>query len=96
MNTPQYKKAYLQNLKVEVTNNNKNLKANQGNPSTNQYIQNTGQQVLGVSTFQSTQHNPMQHNPIQPKPIQTKPIQTKSTSTITNVQAKGTKWNGLK
>ena len=59
MNTPQYKKAYLQNLKVEVANNNKNLKANQGNPAVNQYIQNTGQQVLDISTFNqhTTQSN---------------------------------------
>jgi len=91
MNTPQYKKAYLQNLKVEVANNNKNLKANQGNSAVHQYIQNTGQQVLGVSTFQST------HNPIQAKTTQPKATQPKTTSTsTTNVQAKGTKYNGFK
>jgi len=51
MNTPEYRKAYLKNLNLEISNNNKNLAANKGNPAANQYIQNTGQQILGVSTF---------------------------------------------
>jgi hypothetical protein len=53
MNTPEYRKAYMANLKLEASTNNKNLLANKGNISTNQYIQNTGQQVLGISTFKS-------------------------------------------
>lgn len=51
MNTPEYRKAYLANLNLEITNNNKNFAANKGNPATHQYIQNSGQQILGVSTF---------------------------------------------
>ena len=54
MNTPEYRKAYMANLQIATTNNNKNLVANQGNPSTQQYIKNSGQQVLGISTFTST------------------------------------------
>tara|TARA_B110000285_G_C15088954_1_gene597903 strand:- start:134 stop:340 length:207 start_codon:yes stop_codon:yes gene_type:complete len=51
MNTPEYRKAYMANLKMETNNNNKNLVANKGNPSAQQYIKNSGQQVLGISTF---------------------------------------------
>jgi hypothetical protein len=51
MNTPEYRKAYMANLKLEAANNNKNLVANKGNPSSNQYILNSGQSVLGVSTY---------------------------------------------
>ena len=51
MNTPEYRKAYLENLKLQISNDNKNLLANKGNPSAQQYIQNTGQQILGISTF---------------------------------------------
>lgn len=94
MNSPAYKKAYLQNLKLEVANNNKNFTANKGNPAANQFIQNTGQQVLGVSTFQTTQ--PIQ--PIsQPKQItsQIKITQSKQIPP-TNIQAKGTKANIFK
>ncbi len=47
MNTPEYKKAYLANLKVEKKNNEKNLKANSSTPALNQYIENTGNKVLG-------------------------------------------------
>ena len=68
MNTPEYRKAYMANLKMEASNNQRNLMANKGSPSTQQYIQNTGHQVLGVSTFNSP----------------------------TNVQPKGTKFNGFK
>jgi hypothetical protein len=50
MNTPEYRKAYLANLKLEISNNNKNLAANKGNPSLNQYIQNGGH-VIGASTI---------------------------------------------
>jgi len=52
MNTSEYRKAYLANLKLEMSNNNKNLVANKGNPAVNQYIQNGGK-VIGVSTFKS-------------------------------------------
>jgi hypothetical protein len=54
MNTPEYRKAHMANLKLEIKNNTKNLVANKGNPSVQQYIQNSGQQVLGVSTFTPT------------------------------------------
>jgi len=54
MDTPEYRKAYMANLKMETNNNHKNLVANKGNPSTQQYIQNSGQQVLGISTFTPT------------------------------------------
>jgi hypothetical protein len=57
MNTPQYRKAYLANLKMEISNNNKNYSANIGSPATHQYIQNSGQQVLGVSTFKGHSGN---------------------------------------
>ena len=51
MNTPAYKKAYMANLKLEISNNNKNAVANKAQPANNQFIQNTAQQILGVSTF---------------------------------------------
>jgi hypothetical protein len=51
MNTPEYRKAYLANLKLEIANNNKNLVANKGAPSAQQYIKTSGQPILGVSTF---------------------------------------------
>lgn len=51
MNTAEYRNAYLKNLNLEISNNNKNLAANKGNPAANQYIQNTGRQILGISTF---------------------------------------------
>jgi len=54
MNTPEYRKAYMANLQLEINNNNKNLLANKGNPSTQQYIKNSGQQILGVSSFTPT------------------------------------------
>jgi hypothetical protein len=40
MNTPQYRKAYMANLKLETSNNAKNLRANIGTPALTQYIQN--------------------------------------------------------
>jgi hypothetical protein len=70
MNTSQYKKQYLNNLKLEISNNNKHLSANKNQPSISQYIQNTNQQVLGVSTF--------------------------NYGGITQIQPKGTKFNGFK
>jgi len=54
MNTPEYKKAYIANLQMTINNNNKNLLANKGNPSAQQFIKNSGQQVLGISTFTPT------------------------------------------
>jgi len=54
MNTPGYRKAYIANLQMEINNNNKILLANKGNPSVQQYIQNSGQQILGISTFTPT------------------------------------------
>jgi len=53
MNTAEYRKAYMANLKMEAANNNKNLVANKGNPSSQQCIQNTGQSIMGISTFKS-------------------------------------------
>jgi hypothetical protein len=52
MNTPEYRKAYLSNLKVETSNNNKHLVANKGTPAVNQYTQNGGH-VIGVSSYKS-------------------------------------------
>jgi len=51
MNDPAYRKAYMANLKLETANNAKILKANKGQPATNQYIQNSGQSVIGASNF---------------------------------------------
>lgn len=51
MNTAEYRKQYLNNLKLEISNYYKNLSANKNQPSTSQYIQNTNQSILGVSTF---------------------------------------------
>lgn len=53
MNTPEYKKAYLANLKIEIKNNNTNFNANITQPAMNQYIQNSGQSVLGSRTHLS-------------------------------------------
>ena len=54
---PAYKKAYMENLKQQIANNNANERANAGriNPSTKQYINNTGRVPLGTSTFTSVQ-----------------------------------------
>ena len=51
MNSSEYRKAYMANLKLEAANNAKNLTANKGTPSSHQYTQNSGQPLLGVSTF---------------------------------------------
>jgi len=50
MNTPQYRKQYMANLNLQISNNNNNFAANAGNPnpSTAQYIQNTKQSISGV------------------------------------------------
>ena len=40
MNSPQFRKAYMANLKLETSNNAKNLRANIGTPALTQYIQN--------------------------------------------------------
>ncbi len=50
MNTPEYRKAYMANLKVAASNNNKNLTANKATPAAQQYMKNTGQTILGVPT----------------------------------------------
>jgi len=60
MNTPQYKKEYMANLKLQAQINNKNLIANQNQPARQQYEQNTGHYILG-NTAQS------QYTNIQPK-----------------------------
>ena len=54
MNTPEYRKAYLASLQQQISNNNKNLIANKGHPAAQQYIQNTGQPILGVTTIQKS------------------------------------------
>ena len=54
MNTPEYRKAYMANLKMATNNNNKNLVANKGNPSAQQYVKNSGHEILGISTFTPT------------------------------------------
>ena len=48
MNTPEYKKAYMANLKQQVALVKQYEKANKSQPSTQQYIQNKGQTILGV------------------------------------------------
>jgi hypothetical protein len=53
MNTPEYKKAYLSNLKLEISNNNKNLVANQKTPSLNQYVQNGGSVIGNITNTQA-------------------------------------------
>lgn len=62
MNTPEYRKAYLANLNSQISNNNKNLAANNGSPSAQQYIQNTGQQILGLSTYKGQITNIQEKN----------------------------------
>ncbi len=57
MNTQEYRKAYLANLNLQISNNNKNLSANKGSPAAQQYIQNSGQPILGVSTFRGQTNN---------------------------------------
>jgi ribosome maturation protein Sdo1 len=49
MNSPEYKKAYMKNLKHQIDMEKIYTSANKGQPSTQQYIQNTGQTILGVS-----------------------------------------------
>lgn len=68
MNTPEYRKAYMASLKAQTAVNNMNLVANRGSPATQQYMQNTGHQILGAPAYNSP----------------------------TNVQPKGTKFNGFK
>ena len=48
MNTPEYKKAYMANLKQQIDLEKKYTSANKSQPSTQQYIQNTGQTIFGV------------------------------------------------
>ena len=62
MNKPGYRKAYLENLKLQISNNNKNLVANNGNPAAQQYIQNSGNQILGISTFNGQINNTKKNN----------------------------------
>lgn len=54
MNTAEYRKAYMANLALSSSNNHKNLVANYGLPSLNQYVQNSGNQVLGGVSMGST------------------------------------------
>ena len=56
MNKPEYRKAYMSSLKMEISNNNKNAAANKGNASVQQYIQNTGKQVYGSQTNGTKKH----------------------------------------
>lgn len=62
MNTPEYRKAYLANLKSEISNNKKNFVANKGNPSSQQYMQNSGQQILGLPTYKGQITNIQSNN----------------------------------
>jgi hypothetical protein len=48
MNTPEYKKAYMTNLKQQIALEKLYEKANKTQPSTQQYIQQSGQTILGV------------------------------------------------
>jgi len=81
MNTPQYRQQYMNNLKMEISNNNRNLNANRGQPAVCQFLHNTNQ---------SGAYNPYITN-IQPVTI--KPV---SSIQPMNLQAKGTKFNGFK
>ena len=76
MNTPQYRQQYMNNLKMEISNNNRNLIANKGQPAVCQFLQNTNQSGSPYIT------NIQPVSSIQPM--------------MTNVQAKGTKYNGFK
>jgi len=49
MNNPEYKKAYMANLKQQISLEKKYMEANKGQPSTTQYLQNTQGTILGVS-----------------------------------------------
>jgi hypothetical protein len=49
MNTPEYKKAYMENLKQQIALEKRYKEANKGQPSTVQYMQNTQQTILGVT-----------------------------------------------
>lgn len=62
MNNPGYRKAYLENLKLKLSNENKNLVANNGNPAAQQYMQNSGNQILGISTFNGQTNNKKKNN----------------------------------
>jgi hypothetical protein len=53
MNSQNYRTAYLSNLKREIAINNKHATANMGAPAVQQYMQNSGKQVLGASTYNS-------------------------------------------
>jgi len=52
MNTPAYRKAYMANLKLETSNNAKNLKANLATPALAQYTA-AGNVVLGGPTYKA-------------------------------------------
>lgn len=49
MNTPEYRKAYLKNLQHQVDMEKIYAKANKGQPSAQQYMQNTQQKIPGMS-----------------------------------------------
>ena len=67
MNSPQYRNAYMANLKLEISNNAKNLKANVGNPAVTQYIQNISKPAPAV-----TQYILQNISKPAPKPVQKK------------------------
>lgn len=48
MNTPEYKKGYMANLKQQISLEKRYMEANKGQPSTTQYLQNTQGTILGV------------------------------------------------
>jgi len=52
--TAAYRKAYMANLKSQASSNHQSLVANKGSPAAQQYMQNSGQTILGISSFTST------------------------------------------
>lgn len=82
MNTPEYMKAYLANLKLEIKNNNKTELANKSTPALQQYMYYSGNIPVGASTFNGELNN-------QPTNVQAKG--TKKINQPTNTQTKGTK-----
>jgi hypothetical protein len=47
----QYRKAYMANLQLEVSNDKKNFEANKGSPALVQYAQNGGQFIGASNTI---------------------------------------------
>jgi len=92
MNTPEYRKGYMANLQMQIDINNKYLVANKGNPALQQYIKDSGQQVLGILPS----FTPMNVEAKGTKIKSCKQVLGNSSFTPMNVEAKGTKIKGCK